>query len=65
MAIKVIKENSVPRQKVTCESCGSILEYGNADLQPATTYSSGYTISYKIKCPVCGVYVKCDWIKNT
>jgi hypothetical protein len=38
MAIKVIKENPVPRQKVTCEGCGSILEYGNADLQPATMY---------------------------
>jgi hypothetical protein len=64
MAIKVIKENPVPRQEVTCESCDSILEYGNADLQPATTYSSGHVTSYKIKCPVCGVYVRCDWIKK-
>jgi ribosomal protein S27E len=64
MAIVVIKENPVPRQEVTCESCGSILEYGNADLQPATTYSSGHVTSYKIKCPVCGVYVRCDWIKK-
>jgi hypothetical protein len=63
MAIVVIKENPVPRQEVTCESCGSILEYGNADLQPATTYSSG-CYKYKIKCPVCGVYVRCDWIKK-
>jgi hypothetical protein len=23
-----------------------------------------YKISYKIKCPVCGVYVKCEWIKK-
>ena len=64
MAIVVIKENPVPRQQVTCESCGSILEYGNADLQPATTYLNGHATSYKIKCSVCGVYVKCDWIKK-
>lgn len=64
MAIKVVKENPVPRQQVTCEGCGSILEYGNADLEPATMYLNGHTISYKIKCPVCGVYVKCNWIKK-
>ena len=64
MAIKVIKENPVPRQEVTCENCNSILEYGNADLQPTTTYSNGYAPGYKIKCPICGVYVKCEWIKK-
>ena len=64
MAIKVIKENPVPRQEVTCESCGSILEYGNADLRPDMTYSNGYATSFKIICPVCGVYVKCKWIKK-
>ena len=64
MAIVVIKENPVPRQEVTCEGCGSILEYGNADLEPATMYSNGHAISYKIKCPICGVHVKCDWIKK-
>ena len=64
MAIKVIKENPVPRQEVTCESCGSILEYGNADLEVAQRYLSGTAVNYKIKCPVCGVYVICEWIKN-
>ena len=64
MAIKVIKENPVPRQQVTCESCGSILEYGNADLQVLTRYSNGLATSYKITCPVCGVYVECNWIKK-
>lgn len=64
MAIVVIKENPVPRQKVTCENCGSILEYGNADLQPTTIYSNGYVARYKIICPICGVPVKCDWIKK-
>lgn len=64
MAIKVIKENPVPRQEVTCESCGSILEYGNADLEVLQRYLSGTAVNYKITCPVCGVYVKCDWIKK-
>lgn len=64
MAITVIKRNTVPRQQVTCQSCDSILEYGNADLEPGAMYSNGYAIGYKIKCPVCGVYVKCDWIKK-
>ena len=64
MAIKVIKENPVPRQKVTCESCDSILEYGNADLEIAQRYLSGAAVNYKIKCSVWGVYVTCDWIKK-
>ena len=64
MAIVVIKENPVPRQQVTCESCGSILEYGNADLEVAQRYLSGAAVDYKIKCPVCGIYIKCDWIKK-
>lgn len=64
MAIVVIKENPIPRQKVTCDSCGSILEYGNADLEVGQRYLSGTAVSYKIICPICGVYVKCDWIKK-
>ncbi len=64
MSIIVIKENPVPRQEVTCEGCGSILEYGNADLEIAQRYLSRAAVNYKIKCPVCGVYVKCDWIKK-
>ena len=64
MAIKVIKENPVPRQEVTCEGCGSILEYGNADLEVAQRYLSGAAVNYIIKCPVCGVYVICEWIEN-
>ena len=64
MAIKVIKENPVPRQEVTCESCGSILEYGNADLEVAQRYLSGPAVINKKQSPVCGVNVICDWIKN-
>lgn len=64
MAIKVIKENPAPRQEVTCEGCGSILEYGNADLEIAQRYLNGAAVNYKIKCPICGIYVQCDWIKK-
>lgn len=64
MAIKVIKENPVPRQEVTCVSCGSILEYGNADLEIGQRYSDGFIATYIIKCPVCGVSIRCEWIKK-
>ena len=30
--VKVIEEKEVPRSKITCSNCSSILEYGNADL---------------------------------
>lgn len=64
MAIKIIKENPVPRKEITCKSCGSILEYGNADLIIAQRYLSGTPTAYKIECPVCGVYIECEWIKK-
>ena len=64
MAIKIIKENPVPRREIACESCGSILEYGNADLMVAQRYLSGTPTAYKIQCPVCGVYIECKWIEK-
>jgi ribosomal protein S27E len=63
MAIKIIEENPVPRQQVTCQGCNSVLEYGNADLVEGRVYLSGSVASYKIKCPVCGVWIECKWIK--
>ena len=63
MAIKIIEEKPVPRQQVTCQGCNSVLEYGNADLLPKTTYSNSFTMSFKIQCPVCGIWVECKWIK--
>lgn len=63
MAIKIIEEKPVPRQQVTCQGCNSVLEYGNVDLIPKSTYSNGFTTQFKILCPVCGIWVECKWIK--
>lgn len=64
MAIKIIKENPVPRREIACPNCGSILEYGNADLMVAQRYLSGTPSDFKIQCPVCGVYIECKWIEK-
>lgn len=63
MAIKIIEEKPVPRQQVTCQGCNSVLEYGNADLELKATYSYNFSMNYKIQCPVCGIWVDCEWIK--
>lgn len=69
--IKVLEEKEVPRAQVKCDNCGSVLEYGNADLSidykrenqfPMT--SAEYTIHcYQITCPVCGCSQPAGWIK--
>lgn len=61
--IKVLEEKPVPRKTITCGNCGSILEYGNADLHD--DYDADYTGLYRPKCfvcPVCGVKVSANWI---
>jgi len=67
--IKVIKEKEVPRADITCINCGSVLEYGNADL--VRDYSKDYNASwyagnyaYKLRCPVCGVEISASWINK-
>ena len=30
--VKVLEEKEVPRDTIECSNCGSLLEYGNADL---------------------------------
>lgn len=59
--IKVLEEHSVPRATITCSNCGSVLEYGNADLiedytkTPYSIDSTGWAHkNYCITCPVCG-----------
>lgn len=69
--IKVLEEKQVPRTTVVCDNCGSLLEYGNADLSidykrenqfPMT--NAEYTIHcYQITCPVCGCSQPAGWIK--
>ena len=64
--IRVIKEKQVPRAEITCSNCGSLLEYGNADLYEKVNYSAsvGYYTVYKyyFTCPVCGCKVDAQWI---
>ena len=70
--VEVIEAKPVPRRRITCTNCNSILEYGNADLHESITsyMSHPYTTAfqyadikdYTIKCPNCGVEVKANWI---
>lgn len=55
--IKVLEEKPVPRKTIACGNCGSVLEYGNADL-----HIDGFYKSTWFECPVCGVKVVANWI---
>lgn len=66
----IVKEKkSVPHADIRCDNCGSLLQYGNADLYEdffsdspnyGTLYSAGH--NYYFKCPVCGCKVRANWI---
>ncbi len=64
----IVKEKkSVPHADVRCGNCGSLLQYGNADLfedynsaNYAALYSTGH--NYYFNCPVCGCKVSANWI---
>lgn len=66
--VKVIEEKEVPRSKITCSNCGSILEYGNADLHKDYEKENKYYTAvmdhnfYYFNCPVCGCKVSANWI---
>ena len=70
--IRILEEKPVPRATVTCNSCGSLLEYGNGDLYEDFSEKSNYSIianryavkDYYFSCPVCGVKVKVSWINK-
>ena len=64
--VTVIEAHEVPRARITCPNCKSILEYGNADLmedyRKSNPFSnSAYTPMY-IRCPNCGVDVSANKI---
>ena len=55
--IKVIEECPKPLRQVRCDNCGSLLEYGNADIhyQPFNLQLSECTMRLKghyITCPI-------------
>ena len=69
----IVKEKkAVPHADVRCGNCGSLLQYGNADLYEDYyhTDSTNYTILYEARhnyyfnCPVCGCKVSANWIKK-
>lgn len=60
--IKIIKAQPVPKEQIECTNCSSILEYENVDLELHQCYMTGY--KYRLRCPVCGVFIDAKWIKN-
>lgn len=67
--MKVLKAKPVPKGIVECQSCGSELEYTNADLCPDFEqpiygiYANGMLHkNYHICCPVCGCNTPASWI---
>lgn len=68
--VKVIEEKEVPRSKITCSNCDSILEYGNADLYKDYEKENKYYTTvmghihdfYYFNCPVCGCKVSAGWV---
>ena len=71
--IEVIEAKPVPRRRITCTNCESVLEYGNADLHesidisdhpynymPAIAFQNNK--KYTLRCPQCGVEIRADWI---
>ena len=66
--IKVLEEKEVPRAQVECSNCGSLLEYGNADLhidyeRNKDQFNIYAGINwYCFTCPVCGCKVSTSWI---
>ena len=66
----VVKEKkAVPHADVRCGNCGSLLQYGNADLHEDYSCSDGMTCAsqgllrpYYFNCPVCGCKVVANWI---
>ena len=66
----IVKEKKpVPYDDIRCSNCGSLLQYGNADLhedyqRDSTSYSTLYGAghNYYFNCPVCGCKVSANWI---
>lgn len=57
--IVVRERKAVPHADVRCDNCGSLLQYGNADLH---VNNQRHNVRYYFDCPVCGCKVNADWI---
>lgn len=65
--IKILEAKPVPTATIDCKNCGSILEYGNADLHESVNREYNiynYLTVYYFTCPVCGCKVLANWINR-
>ena len=67
--IKVLVEKPVPKTDIICMNCGSVLEYGNADLSIDDDSENQFAMyagyhQYYFRCPVCGCKVSASWINK-
>ena len=67
--VKVIEEKSVPKARITCSNCDSLLEYGNADLHKDYESDKSNITAWAtfngpmcLTCPVCGCKISANWI---
>ena len=60
--VQVIEEHPKPVEQVRCHNCGSLLEYGNADIHlkyvnEMVNWNTVQSRGHYIWCPVCGCEV--------
>ena len=63
--VKVIEEKRVPKARIHCSNCDSLLEYGNADLHKDKSSTPAWGTLHGpmcFICPVCGCKVSAGWI---
>jgi hypothetical protein len=52
--IKVVERHAIRRKQIYCEYCGSLLEYGNEDLEVNHQQELIFDITTSfLECPVC------------
>ena len=57
--MKVIGFDEAVMRKVTCRSCGAIIEYAPNEVKPAD-YTDEEIVVCGITCPNCGKYLRLD-----
>lgn len=68
--VKVLEEKEVPRDTIECSNCGSLLEYGNADLyedyrkNETSNWIYNEVKTHYFNCPVCGCKISASWISK-
>ena len=62
--IEVIERHAVRRKQIRCESCGSLLEYGNEDLRVERHSNAIYSTTIStIEWPVCRCIISAPILK--